>query len=75
MLGRLKMDVQQCIEAYRSLSSEAFTRIHHSPVNAKAKVQAAFSSANLEAAVKHILVNQGYREDALLKDTDEGCRV
>lgn len=29
MLGRLEMDVQQCIDAYRKLSDQAFKRRRH----------------------------------------------
>jgi hypothetical protein len=75
MLGRLKMDVQQCIDAYRKLSDQAFKRRRHIPIGAGGKIRERFDSKELEMAVKKVLVEHGYSEDMLLRDLDTSCRV
>ena len=75
MLGRLKMDVQQCIDAYCSLSARAFKRTRTVPLSMSGKVRERFSSKDLEIAIKEVLSTQGYDEDELLKDLDTSCRV
>ncbi|OCL01567.1 FabD/lysophospholipase-like protein [Glonium stellatum] len=75
MLGRLKMDIQQCIDAYREFSNRAFTRKKHIPLNIRGKICERFDSKELENAIKDVLVKQGYSEDELLKEPGASCRV
>jgi hypothetical protein len=75
MLGRLKMDVEQCISAYRSLSEQAFKRQRRIPFSTTGGIKERFSSKELEAAVKRVLKEQGHDENALLKDTNNSCKV
>jgi patatin-like phospholipase/acyl hydrolase len=74
MLGRLRMTVDECIDAYTALSDRVFEKKSHR-VNIKGKLQGRFDTAALEQAVKEILVTRGLGEDALLKDSDSSCKV
>jgi hypothetical protein len=74
MLGRLRMSIDDCIEAYLSLSDEVFQKKAHR-VKLSGKLQGRFDSAALERAVKRILVTTGHDENVLLKVTPGKCRV
>ena len=75
MLGRLRMTVNECIDAYVSLSDRIFQKQRHR-VTIKGRVQGRFDSDQLERAIKEIVVRQGLAEDTLLKDTPDGkCKV
>src|SRR5436309_13051047 len=75
MLGRLRMDVSSCIEAYCRLSDSVFRKVAHR-VTLKGNVQARFDSHALERAIKEIVKQQGLNEDVLLKENmDSGCKV
>ena len=75
MLGRLKMDVQQCINAYRTLAAEAFQCKEMSPEEAADQIRERFSSEELKAAIMTVLMEQGCDESTLLKDLDSSCKV
>ncbi|KAF2203800.1 FabD/lysophospholipase-like protein [Delitschia confertaspora ATCC 74209] len=70
MLGRLYMTVDECIDAYISLSDRVFQKQRHR-MTIKGQVQGRFDSDELERAIKEIVVRQGEREDALLKDAQD----
>ncbi|KAL2131177.1 hypothetical protein VTI74DRAFT_5443 [Chaetomium olivicolor] len=74
MLGRLRMTVDECIDAYTMLSDRVFEKKSHR-VNMKGKLQGRFDGAELERAIKTIVVNHGLGEDALLQDPDSTCKV
>jgi len=74
MLGRLRMTVDECIDAYTTLSDRVFEKKSHR-ITIKGKLQGRFDGAELERAVKTIVVNRGLGEDALLKDPDSPCKV
>ena len=75
MLGRLRMDINSCIDAYTSLSDSVFQKVKHR-VTLRGKVQGRFDSAELERAIKTIVQSQGHDENALLKDGAEtNCKV
>ena len=75
MLGRLKMDINSCIDAYTHLSDSVFQKLRHR-VTVSGKVQGRFDTAGLEQAIKTIVQDQGLDENALLKDaTDSNCKV
>ena len=75
MLGRLGMTVDECIDAYISLSDKIFQKQRHR-VTMKGQVQGRFDSDVLERAIKEIVVGQGLAEDALFKDAPEAtCKV
>jgi predicted acylesterase/phospholipase RssA len=74
MLGRLRMTIDECIDAYTTLSDRVFEKKSHR-VTIRGKLQGRFDGAELERAVKTIVVNRGLGEDALLKDPDSPCKV
>jgi hypothetical protein len=77
MLGRLEMDVEQCITAYSGLAAEVFgEKLSRIPVNIKGEVKARFDSAELESAIRKVVKQSGASEDDLLNDsTERGCRT
>lgn len=69
------MDVQECIHAYLRLSSRVFSKVHHR-VNLKGQIQGRFDHEELERAIKQVITEAGYEENALLKDESPGaCKV
>ncbi|KAK3934341.1 acyl transferase/acyl hydrolase/lysophospholipase [Diplogelasinospora grovesii] len=74
MLGRLRMTVNECIDAYTTLSDRVFEKKSHR-VDIKGKLQGRFDSAELKHAVRNILISRGLREDALLKDPNSPYKV
>ncbi|KAH8648725.1 acyl transferase/acyl hydrolase/lysophospholipase [Tricladium varicosporioides] len=75
MLGRLRMSIDDCIDAYLSLSDRIFQKKGHR-VTLKGNIQGRFDSEELARAVKEVIVAQGLHGDALLKDrSDSACKV
>ncbi|KAF7164517.1 hypothetical protein CNMCM6106_001035 [Aspergillus hiratsukae] len=55
MLGRLEMDVDECIAAYTDLAADVFgEKLSRFPVNIKGGVKPRFDSARLESAIKKV---------------------
>ena len=77
MLGRLEMDVDQCITAYSDLAAAVFgEKLSRIPVDIKGKVKPRFDSAKLESAIKKVLAQSGGSEIDLLNDgTERRCRT
>ncbi|KAL8996607.1 MAG: hypothetical protein Q9188_006530 [Gyalolechia gomerana] len=75
MLGRLKLSIDECIDAYLSLSDRVFQKKSHR-VTIRGSIQGRFDSEELERAVKEVIAKQGLHQDALLKDvSDDACKV
>ena len=75
MLGRLRMSIDESIDAYLSLSDRIFQKKRHR-VTVKGNIQGRFDSEELARAVKDVIKNQGLQEDTLLKDAPEAaCKV
>ncbi|KAF2179206.1 FabD/lysophospholipase-like protein [Zopfia rhizophila CBS 207.26] len=75
MLGRLGMTVDECIDAYVSLSDRVFRKQRHR-LTIKGQVQGRFDSDELERAIKEIVRRQGLAEDVLLQAApDAKCKV
>jgi hypothetical protein len=75
MLGRLRMSVEESIDAYLSLSDQIFKKKRHR-VTAKGKIQGRFDSEELALAVKKIIKDQGLKEETLFKDdAEKACKV
>ena len=75
MLGRLRMSVDESIDAYLSLSDRIFRKKRHR-VTVKGNIQGRFDSEELARAVKEVIKKQGLQEDTLLKDAPEAaCKV
>ncbi|KAI9146757.1 putative Pfs, NB-ARC and TPR domain protein (JCVI) [Paramyrothecium foliicola] len=75
MLGRLEMDIDQCIEAYSGLA----TLVFGSPLTSADRacsIPIQFNIETLETAVRDIIKNSGARESDLFNDSVErGCRT
>lgn len=70
------MTVDECINAYASLSDRVFRKVHHRVKMGRSEIQAQFDSSELERAIKEIVINNGFQEDELLKDTQAlTCKV
>jgi hypothetical protein len=75
MLGRLKMSIDECIEAYLSLSDRVFQK-KRLPMGITGKIQGRFDSEELTRVVKEVVRGKGLQEDALLKDESSGaCKM
>jgi hypothetical protein len=75
MLGRLKMSINDSIDAYLSLSDRVFQKERHR-VTIKGNIRGRFDSEELARAVKEVVTVQNLKEDALLKDvSDNACKV
>ena len=75
MLGRLRMSIDDSIDAYLSLSDRIFQKKRHR-VTVKGNIQGRFDSEELTRAVKEVIKKQGLQEDTLLKDAPEAaCKV
>jgi patatin-like phospholipase/acyl hydrolase len=75
MLGRLRMPVDECIEAYQDLSRKIFSPVHSKSnvagrAVAKFKVEGKFESEPLEEYVKLMCRKHNLSESELLKDDD-----
>jgi ABC-type phosphate transport system ATPase subunit len=83
MLGRLEMDVDECIAAFRETMKAVFEKKRNPfPISLMGNVKAKFSSKTLEAAIKRVIRDRhGIREDDLLydqsadRDATRKCRV
>jgi len=77
MLGRLEMDVDECIAAYSDLAAAVFgEKLHHIPVNIKGEIKPRFNSARLQSAVQKVAAQSGASETDLLNDgIERGCRT
>lgn len=75
MLGRLKMDVSACLEAYLEISDKVFVKKAHR-LDWKGEVQARFSSDKLKAAIIKVIKDEGYEPDmALVEKQEPKCKV
>lgn len=77
MLGRLEMDVDECIEAYTKLAEAVFSqKKSRLPFGLKGKVKAQFDSSKLEKAIRETIKGSGISDTALFNDGNErGCRT
>jgi hypothetical protein len=77
MLGRLEMDVDECINAYSDLAAAVFgVKLNSIPVNFKGGIKARFDSAKLESAIQKVVEESGASKQDLFDDgTERGCRT
>lgn len=77
MLGRLEMDVDECISAYSGLIKTIFDeKSSRLPFGWKGKIKARFDSAKLKSAIMGVLTSRGLSEKDLFNDgTARGCGV
>ena len=75
MLGRLKMSVDACMDAYVSMADRIFAKKRHR-LTLLGQVQGRFDSEELEKCVKEVLLRLGMGPDALLRDDSSAkCKV
>ena len=77
MLGRLEMDVDECITAYSKLMKAVFEKESSQlPVSWRGKVKARFDSKKLKSAVEEVINNKGASAmDAFNDGKNRGCRT
>ena len=56
-LGRLRMDIDQCIDAYVNMFDQVFKK-KRLPVTIRGRIQDRFDTQALEKAIKKVVVNQ-----------------
>lgn len=75
MPRRLKLGIDEYIDAYLSLSDRVFQKKRRR-VTVKGGIQGRFNSDKPERAVKEVVTKQGLHENELLKDaSDDTCKV
>ena len=77
MLGRLEMEVEECIKAYTDMMKDVFGK-RTKPIDWKLKVKGQFSAKSLEKAVKSLVPQREDPDKALLNDGQSDkrpCRV
>jgi len=80
MLGRLRMSLDECEDAYTKMSERIFKpkRSSHNYFGRSSDFLGAtgrFDSAELEDAIKEIIVHHQVKEGAPLKDPESPCKV
>lgn len=77
MLGRLEMDVDECIVAYSDLAAAVFSKkLSRVPVTINGKIKPRFDSAKLEEAINRVVAQYGASRIEMLNDGNErGCRT
>jgi hypothetical protein len=77
MLGRLEMDVDECIIAYNKLIQDIFQdQLHRAPLSWSGRVQSQFDAAKLKAAVEEVVNKQGLLPTDPFNDgKPRGCKV
>jgi hypothetical protein len=74
MLGRLEMEIEECIDAYTSMFKTIFGK-KGLPVNILGKIKGRFDSLVLEECVKKILKKRELSEAEPLDDGKCRCKV
>lgn len=77
MLGRLEMDVDECILAYTKLMKAVFVeKSSRLPISLRGKVKARFDSKKLKGAVEEVISSTGASPSDYFNDgKDRGCRT
>jgi hypothetical protein len=74
MLGRLEMDVDECIDIYTNMFEKIFGK-KGLPLNRRASIKGRFDSKVLENCITKILKDRGLSEKEPLNDGKERCKV
>ncbi|KAF8158515.1 acyl transferase/acyl hydrolase/lysophospholipase [Crassisporium funariophilum] len=75
MLGRLRMTVDQCIEAYEKLASKIFNAGIMSKIENGSVTGARYSATVLEQAIKDIVKQYTGNADEPMRDPQDECKV
>ncbi|KAH8894272.1 FabD/lysophospholipase-like protein [Thozetella sp. PMI_491] len=77
MLGRLEMDVDECILEYCELIGSIFNKKKHSkPISLSGMIQPKFDSERLKGAINEVITKRGMSPTDPFNDgVDRGCKV
>lgn len=77
MLGRLEMDIDECITEYSNLMRTVFEeKSSRFPISWKLQTGSQFDSAKLRSAITRVIISRGASESDLFNDkVERGCRV
>ena len=77
MLGRLEMDIDECISSYVELMTTVFARRKSiNPLKWNGKIKGRFSSKKLKSAIDHVITKHDLSPQAMLDDgVARGCKV
>lgn len=77
MLGRLEMDVDECINAYTDFMEDIFSKpLHKVKVGANGKIQARFDSEAMKQAIEKVIrAKDASPTDPFNDGRDRGCHV
>jgi predicted acylesterase/phospholipase RssA len=77
MLGRLEMDVDQCIEAYNQLMKIVFSeKVNNLPVGWLGNIKAQYDSQRLRSAIENVIIQTGASPNDLMNDgVTRRCRA
>jgi hypothetical protein len=77
MLGRLEMDIDECISAYSRLIKTVFDeKSSWLPFGWTGKINAQFDSARLKSTIKEVITSRSLPEAELFNNgAERGCRV
>jgi hypothetical protein len=77
MLGRLEMDVDECVSAYSKLMESVFEdKSSWLPISWTGRTKAQFDSTRLKNAIEEVITRQGASKTDLFNDgSPRGCRV
>jgi hypothetical protein len=72
MLGRLEMDVDECIDAYRGIAAAVFgQKVSAIPFGLRGNLKSRYSKKKLETAIQQVVTQSGRSEKELLNDGEE----
>ena len=77
MLGRLGMNVDECIKAYEELMESIFgAKAHWMPVSMAANINAKYDSQKIKKEIDGVLRQRDIAPDSLFNDGNKrNCRV
>jgi calcium-independent phospholipase A2-gamma len=76
MLGRLEMNIDDCIDAFTGMMDEIFHRKHKLPFMLSGNVRGRYSSETLEKCIKQAITDAGFPPDTKLRDQKtSSCKV
>lgn len=77
MLGRLEMDIDDCIAAYTELMTSVFDeKLNKVPIGWNGDIRPKFDTMKLKSAVEHVITRAGVAPDAPMDDgTGNRCRT
>ncbi|KAJ5963990.1 uncharacterized protein N7479_003866 [Penicillium vulpinum] len=76
MLGRMKLGIDACIEAYSNLSPRIFSQVRHRIKLSTGKTQGRFDHVAMEQGIKDVLMQYGMDPETLFKSSImEDCKT